>query len=299
MLARLRREYANLVTSGAQLVLLAIGAHIGTRLGWLGSLAAMSALSLLAWLSALYRLRMVRDTPTSRIASAAQGYVELIGQGRRFGEHPLLAKLSQRPCLWYRYCIEHKNHDGDWRTEENGESEDSLLLEDGSGSCVIDPNGAEILTNHKQQWKEGDRRYTEWLLLEQESLYAIGQFHTLSGNGHASLNEMVKTILAEWKQDIPALHARFDHNGDGELDLHEWETARLAAQAEAEQRLTEIRTAPETHLLRCPEDGRLYLLSNLPPEKLARRYALWTWAHLAIFFGALAGFGWLYASPDF
>lgn len=299
MLQRLRREYANLVTSGAQLILLGIGAHIGTRTGWLGCLAAMGLLSLSAWLSALYRLRMVRDTPTSRIASAAQGYVELIGAGRRFGDQPLLAKLSQRPCLWYRYRIEQKDHDGDWRTEEDGESEDSLLLDDDSGQCVIDPSGAEVLTKHKKQWQDSTHRYTEWLFLEREPLYAIGQFHTLSGDGHANLNDMVKDILTEWKQDLHALHARFDHNRDGELDLHEWEHARLAARAEAERRLADIRAAPETHIMRRPDDGRLFILSNLPPEKLARRYALWTWAHLALFFGALTAFGWLTARPDF
>jgi hypothetical protein len=41
--------------------------------------------------------------------------------------------------------------------------------------------------------------------------------------------------------------------------------------------------------MRQPSDGRLYLISNLPPDKLCRRYRLWSLAHLLIFFGALAG----------
>ena len=42
-----------------------------------------------------------------------------------------------------------------------------------------------------------------------------------------------------------------------------------------------------------PQDGRLFLISNLPQEKLERRYWFWVWAHLAIFFGALGGLGWI------
>jgi len=102
MLVSLRREYAHLVTSGAQLLLLVIGLRLQSRNGWLACLAIMAAISILAWLSALNRLRAIRDTPTSKIASAAQGYVELTGRGHPFGE-PLMGQLSRLPCLWYRY----------------------------------------------------------------------------------------------------------------------------------------------------------------------------------------------------
>ena len=65
MLVRLRREYAQLVTSGAQLALLFVGFYLESREGWLGCLSVMALISFFAWLSALHRLRMVRDTPTS------------------------------------------------------------------------------------------------------------------------------------------------------------------------------------------------------------------------------------------
>jgi len=88
MLVSLRREYAHLVTSGAQLLLLLVGLKLESRNGWLVCLSIMAAISILAWLSALNRLRTIRDTPTSKIASAVQGYVELTGRGHPFGEHP-------------------------------------------------------------------------------------------------------------------------------------------------------------------------------------------------------------------
>ncbi|MDO8412536.1 MAG: hypothetical protein Q7S51_01975 [Gallionellaceae bacterium] len=124
MLSTLRREYAQLVTSGAQLLLVLVAAKIGTLYGWLVCLGIMAVVSLLAWLSALYRLRAVSDTPTSRIASAAQGYVELVGRGKQFADPPLLSKNSLLPCLWYRYRVECKHSDNKWHLEDSGESDD-------------------------------------------------------------------------------------------------------------------------------------------------------------------------------
>ncbi len=97
MLVSLRREYAHLVTSGAQLLLLLIGLRLESRNGWLACLSIMAAISILAWLSALNRLRTIRDTPTSKIASAAQGYVELVGT--RPSIRGTLARATQPAAL--------------------------------------------------------------------------------------------------------------------------------------------------------------------------------------------------------
>ncbi len=291
MLSSLRREYGHLVTSGAQLLLLALGFQIKTRNGWLFCLGLMAIVSLFAWMSALRRLRLVRDTPTSRISSAAQGYAELVGHGKPFPEKPLLSKLTLLPCLWYRYKIERKQGDK-WHTEETGESDEPFLLADGSGQCVVDPSGAEILTSHQDSWYEADRRYTEWTLLQGEQIYTLGQFRTYGGSSVvADLNEEVKSVLAEWKENMPELHQRFDLNNDGQLDMQEWMLARQAAKREAEKRIKAERAQPDINYMLQPQDGRLYLISNLPQEKLERRYWFWVWAHLVIFFGALGGLG--------
>lgn len=298
MLAKLRREYAQLVTSGAQLLLLFVGAHLQSRQGWIGCLSLMALVSLFAWLSALRRLRVVRDTPTSRIASAAQGYVELTGRGKPFSDPPLLSKLRPLPCLWYRYRIERKDSNDKWHTEDSGESEDSFMLEDDSGQCVIDPCGAEILTTHQDTWRQGDYRYTEWKLLQHDLIYAIGQFKTIGGNSMAfNANEELKAVLAEWKQDSKTLHVRFDLNNDGALDMQEWMLARQAARREAENRISAMRVEPDTSFLIQPHDQRLFLISNMGQDKLERRYWLWAWAHLVIFSGALGGIAWWLQQP--
>lgn len=301
MLVRLRREYAQLVTSGAQLLLVFVGFKLESRTGWLVCLAIMAAISFFAWLSALRRLRSIRDTPTSKIASAAQGYVELIGRGRQFGEVPLLGKLTQLPCLWYRFKIEerYKTKDGhSWRTIDSGESDDSFLLRDDTGECVVDPEQAEISTRHRDQWQQGDHRYTEWKLLKEDSIYVIGQFRTQSGAVEFNTRAELNALLAEWKKDLPVLHARFDLNNDGELGMNEWLLARQAAKREVAKKLREAQAQPDIHIISQPRDGKLFLISNLTPDRLSGRYLFWAWVHLIIFFGALGGIGWLLQIPD-
>jgi len=299
MLVRLRREYAQLVTSGTQLVLLFVGVQLESRAGWLGSLSAMALLSFFAWMSALHRLRMIRDTPTSKIASAAQGYVELAGRGRPYGDMPLISKLRGLPCLWYRYRIEHRTDKDKWETVDRGESTDAFVLRDDSGDCVIDPEQAEIVTRHRDLWTEDDYRYTEWKFIRDDSLYAIGEFRTRSLGTEFDARTELNALLAEWKRDKPALHARFDLDNNGELDMKEWMLARQAAKREVAKKRREAQAQPDVHMMGAPRDGRLFLVSNLTPEKLSRRYLFWSWAHLVIFFSALGTISWILSNPPY
>lgn len=299
MLVSLRREYAQLVTSGAQLLLLFAGVHLESRTGWLACLGLMAAISIPAWLSALKRLRAVRDTPTSKVASAAQGYVELIGRGKPFADAPLISKLRQLPCLWYRYKTEQRTSNNKWKTIDSGESNDSFLLRDDTGDCVVDPEYAEIITKHRDQWHEGDYRYTEWKLINSDYLYVIGEFRTRSSAMEFDSRAEFNALLAEWKQDKPALHARFDLDGNGTLDMQEWMLARSAAKREIGKKLREAQATPTINIICRPHDGKLFLISNLKQNDLSRRYLLWAWAHLVIFFGALGGIGWLLQTSAF
>jgi hypothetical protein len=291
MLASLRRSYAQLITSGAQLLLLFVGFRLHTRSGWLYCLAIMAIISVFAWLSSLNRLRAIRDTPTSKVASAAQGYVELAGRGEPFGEPPLLSRLRQLPCLWYRYKIERRTSKNKWVTEDSGESQDSFQLRDDSGLCVVDPEQAEITTQHRDRWHEGNHRYTEWKLIKNDNLYVLGEFRTQSGMIESASRADLGALLAKWKKDMPALHRRFDLDKDGELSMDEWLLARQAAKRELAINQQQAGALSDMHIIGMPRDGRLFLISNLNPEKLSRRYLIWAWVHLAIFFGALGGIG--------
>ena len=122
MLVSLRRGYSDLVTSGGQLILLLIGAKTESALGMFVCVVLMVPLSLFAWTSAYRRARAVDDTPTSKVASAAQGYCELIGAGKPLAGAPLMSPHSHVPCLWFRYTVERKDSDNKWVQQEKGES---------------------------------------------------------------------------------------------------------------------------------------------------------------------------------
>lgn len=293
MLAALRRQYGHLVTSGGQLLLLLIGIYLHTHNGWLLILSIMASISILAWLSALNRLRTIRDTPTSKIASATQGYVELSGRGYPFGE-PLLGQLSRLPCLWYRYKIEQRNAEKEWQTTGKGESDSTFILRDETGECVVDPEQAEILTRHRDRWRDGDYRYTEWKLIERDNLYVIGQFRTQGGSSlEFNTREEIGALLAEWKKDMPALLRRFDLNGDGLLDMQEWMLAQSAARREVSKMRRAAEAQADINIISRPRGGELFLVSNLDQVRLMRRYLLWSWTHLLIFFATLGGISWV------
>ena len=218
------------------MLLLLVGFKLESRNGWLICLSIMAALSVMAWLSALKRLRAVRDTPTSRIASAAQGYVELAGRGLQFGETPLLSKLSALPCLWYRYKIERRTSKNKWQTVDSGESDDSFMLRDDTGECIVDLEQAEIITRHRDQWHEGDHRYTEWKLLEHDRLYAIGAISHARRQHHGiQYARGTQRAAGRMEKDKPALHARFDLDNNGTLDMQGMDAGKISRQTRSRQ----------------------------------------------------------------
>ena len=287
-----RRLYLDVLLGGAQLALLVAGVVAPGRAAWPLSLALIAAISLAAWIAVYRRLRLVEDTPTSNIASAAQGYVELSGRCQSTPGAPTFAPYSHLPCVWCRYLMEAHSDKG-WTPGEQGETDASFLLADASGSCLIDPAGAEIISNNKETWIDGDYRYTEWKFLPHNVVYVLGDFRTASHQPSAADRESdVSALLAEWKRDHAALLARFDRNGDGNLDLDEWEQARLAARAEVEKNYREMQAAPELSIVRAPRDGRQFLISNLSQRQLQGMYRLRIGLHLAAFIAAMGGLGW-------
>ncbi len=242
----------------------------------------------------LHRARLIADTPTANIRSAAQGYVELEGWARMMDGEPVLAPLSGLPCCWYRYRVEVKSEDdGEWSTLESGVSEAIFHLDDGTGRCIVDPDGADIIPSTRMRWRgqtrrpgfapentgfwegflaTGPYRYTECLVREGDPLYAIGQFVALGGGDAANTHDEVRDLLSRWKLDRPELLKRFDSNRDGDISPLEWEAVRGAAEREVMTRWHEKTETTDLPLLKKPDPGRPYLLSTVPQAGLAARF---------------------------
>lgn len=285
---------AGLAASISHLLLLAVAARIDTPAGWQICLGLIALISFIAWMLNFKRNRLVADTPTSRVDSAAQGYVELFGHASREREYLASARAGAMPCVWFRYITYQRTTDNKWREIGRGASDSLFALEDGSGRCLIDPDHAEVMTTHRKTWHEGEYKHVEEYLKPGDPLYALGEFATVGGaSAVLDVKEDVTALLAEWKRDQPGLLHRFDLNGDGSIDLQEWELARRQAQREVERQHRELRQQKGVHVMRAPADGRLFLLSNLSPQQLNLRYRLWGWLHLVVLFAAVGALVWM------
>lgn len=251
----------------------------------------------------LNRKRLIENTPTSRIRSASQGYVEFHGVAGLIDGDPICASLSGQRCAWYRYSIERKerttNHRGQtatrWQTISHGISEHLFEIRDSTGACVIDPDGALITPSVRNRWygptaqptriAESDKwsnwfdfasfgrayRYTEERITVGAPLYVLGQFRTRAGASAPSDSADITGLLGEWKRDQTDLRRRFDANGDGEIDSAEWEIARTTARAEVAQRNTKSRPLTADTMGATGNSDRPYILSALNEEKLLTR----------------------------
>ena len=267
----------------------ALADHLETPTAWAGVMATIALTSLLAWHANHRRYRLIHDTPASNIATAAQGFVELNGQLRPIGTNQLDSLLSHTPCLWF-HCIVRVKRNNEWETELDEISHSAFLIHDGSGACLIDPSGAEIISQHKNTWNEDERKYTEYLLLEDDALYALGEFLTLADpTGHPDAKRMLNELLEVWKRDRPALLARFDANQDGDIEGAEWEHVRQTALLEIKAELQIDTDHNGLHLMRRPRDGRPYLLSNHPNAHHGRAFLVWVWVQTGVFLLACGG----------
>jgi hypothetical protein len=287
MTALLHLQKLNWLTGGVHALILSGAAHANTAAAWPVAFGAMSVVSFAAWIGNYRRLRHIADTPLSNIATAAQGYVEIAGIAEMPGGTPIVSKLSLTPCVWYEYEVHEKNSKGEWTLRDSGASDDPFIIDDAAAKCVIDPEGAEIICLRERTWTQGSERYTEWLLLPHERVYALGEFATVGGaDTELDLAADVGALLAEWKKDQPELLRRFDADRSGTIDLREWELARRTAVLDVQARHREIRASAGTNVLRAPADGRLFLLSNELPAALRSRFLRWAWAHAVVFIAA-------------
>lgn len=262
-----------------------------------------------------HRYRLIADTPTSKIRSAVQGYTELEGHIIETPDLPLLlSPLGNRECVWYRYSVDRQVRDEKktrWVSERNGSSSQWFQLDDKTGTCMIDPEGAEVQAVHKYTWYGdtlfptaignsglhnfdssmlGSRyRYTEHLLFPHEKLYALGQFQTVGGGrDKLDLEHISGELIRQWKQNYQQLLERYDSDNDGQIDLDEWQQVKQDAWRMALIEQEKVDNMPTVNVLdKPPIRDRPLLLSSHDQKKLIRRYKLTSLALNALGVGAL------------
>lgn len=266
-------------------------------------MAAAAGWGLRGFVRSSHLSRLLADLPIANIRSASQGYLKLQGRARMLGGEPVVAPLSGKPCVWYRFVVEQRERDPEhdslmsgWRNVEQGVSGAIFALEDGTGRCVVDPEGAEVLPSITVVWRgrqprpgyapkaagwwsrlagTGPYRYTESRIHEADPLGAVGYFETMGSSLVSSPDDEVRQVLAGWKKDRVNLIRRFDRNRDGTVDLAEWDLAQRDAEREVAAGLhTSAADHAVVHVLKKPRDARSFCLFAAAPKQMVRRYRL-------------------------
>lgn len=257
-------------------------------------LAVSAGGALVVAFTSLKKARTIENIPTSRIRSAHQGYVELLGIADKAQGEPVFAALTGTECIWYDYKIERYQggRSSQWSTVEKGSSDALFRLYDSTGECLIDPRHSDVTTSHSRTWSGYDRhpgrnqktsllgrlqrqryRYTERRIHPGQPLYAMGWFQTLHAKSARQQTEDYQAkLLGEWKRDQSAMLERFDRDGNGIVDLAEWELARHQAGREAKAHVDQHYDAADLHMLARPASNQAFILSTNDPSQLSKHY---------------------------
>lgn len=259
--------------------------------------AVICLLTLYRMTRVLHQARLIENTPTAKIRSAVQGYVELNGQTLLMDGPVIMSPLSGKTCVWYRYKIEEKieRHEANgksvsyWRVVKQETSGELFLLEDDTGRCVIDPDDADVIVTNKRRWYKNSsavpRRYTEELISENEPLYAIGLFKTIANIERQKLKEQVSHLLRHWKRDPNQLLHEFDLNRDGELSSDEWLRVQRAAEQHVKREHGEREKQEQLNILKQSDHrDQVFILSTVSEENLIKHYKWRTMQYLLGFF---------------
>lgn len=214
--------------------------------------------------------RYITDTPRSRIASAAQGFVEVQGTCEFYGNREIQGFMSGPPCVWHRYLI--------LRSAavpiQIGASELPFVVRDNTGVCVVDPKGARIVSSSKRSWTSERTYFSSKYIGHGARMYVIGEIRA-DGCAISSYNENaeVGSLLSQWKKDKPWLLEEFDVDLNGELDTDEWASAVKRAKRISREIFEQKSVERIDNVIRRPRSGLPMLISDRPPDELAAQFA--------------------------
>jgi hypothetical protein len=244
-----------------------------------GGLAAIVVAGLAGFVELVRQIRRVEDLATSRIRSAAQGYVEIEGRAAPLGATTRCPACGTE-CVWW--SVVEKPHPKA-RSGTRRSSESPFLVEDGAEVCIVEPREAEWLVGTVKchgswaRYLAGSRH-----IVPGDFLYVLGEFRTdRSGQGpdppRARASVQASAAAAQRIQQglsAAAGRAAADTDKDGVLSVAERQAfaAQVKAQVAVERGLTSWNS--EVHRIGRPVDGRPFVVST-QPQSVAMRWQRW------------------------
>jgi len=244
-----------------------------------GLLIAGGAALLVYGFVLLHKKRVLENVPRSRIRSVAMGFAEITGMTRV--RTPVVAPLSGMGCVFYRFLVEEEQSDGrggsSWRRVDGGQSAEWFVLDDGTGSVVVDPDGAEAdLGRDYLNIDRGPgvfgrrRRLSEWRLHAGERALVAGTVRPLR-DAAQERRESVHDRLVALKHD-PARLAAFDADHDGRISTEEWGNAVRVVENEVVRAAAAAPRGPaeDDRIIARGESERTFVISDKGEEWLVR-----------------------------
>jgi hypothetical protein len=230
----------------------------------------------------LWKKRLIENIPTSKVRSIAMGLVEL--QGFAIPDVLLTGPYTKTPCVFYHIIIERivrSKNSSRWVKEFEMKTDIPFFLKDDTGSVVIDPRGAETNLPLRYIQREGDRRYKEYNITEQEPIYVLGtakRTDTIEDRIHKEVEARIREVV-----ENPEEKQKLDVNKDMWIDEKEWEMAREKVKREVTEEFSRAgkefqrsaHTVPdqlENVIIGKGELEKHFLLSNKSEREMISHY---------------------------
>lgn len=142
--------------------------------------------------------QLQRVLPTSNIRSVAMGLSEISGKAKAIDSN--VSRIGSKNCIGFYYTIESISTDSDgdksYSTEFSETVCNPFFLEDNSGKIKVMPSEIEFIDFHiDEQYQSSLKRYTQYLLLENQEVLLIGKAGLGENNEPVFEKEEIKNVF--------------------------------------------------------------------------------------------------------
>jgi hypothetical protein len=245
----------------------------------------LAPVALIGWGMAWRMASVLRSVPVTPIAQAEPGYASLRGKALALPNREPLLSPGGTPCVWYSYYSHQAGMGSIHGQTTASDSPLPFVLDDGSGQCIVYPEGADI-SGGKRSESGGTR---ETMIFAGDTVCVAGQFEPYAGVHRAVPEQPAGEPLyvsVPRGQDEDARQAAA--KGRALLD------AARAARAHAAATAGPLPALPS---IAAPPLGGLFIISTREIASEAGWYGLVTQVNFAILALALGMAAYLYLHP--